>query len=78
VVLPVPASEDFADLFRDQYPDLDRLLSAMPPRRRACVVLCWLLEAPTSEAAAALGIADGTVRKHLDAARRQITGDLVV
>ena len=157
VVLPVPASEDFAELFRDQYPrliralrlagadrwqaediaqetfartfghwrrvrhganppgylfrtafrllsrrglvpavdaedridvhavatadaaahgvDLERLLAAMPPRRRVCVVLCWLLEAPTSEAAAALGIADGTVRKHLDAARRQISGD---
>src|SRR5581483_1603133 len=54
--------------------DLDRALAAMPSRRRACVVLCWLLELPTAEAAAALGIADGTVRKHLEAARR----DLVV
>ena len=50
--------------------DLDRALTAMPPRRRACVVLCWLLEAPTSEAASALGVAEGTVRKHLEAARR--------
>ena len=108
VVLPVPASEDFADLFRTAFRllsrrglvpaveaedrvdvravptadaaahgvDLERLLTSMPPRRRACVVLCWLLEAPTSEAAAALGIADGTVRKHLDAARRQIADGL--
>ncbi len=52
--------------------DLDRALAAMPPRRRACVVLCWLLETPTGEAASALGIADGTVRKHLEAARRDL------
>ena len=49
----------------------------MPPRRRACVVLCWLLEAPTAEAAAALGIADGTVRKHLEMARRDLSGGLL-
>ena len=53
--------------------DLERVLAAMPPRRRACVILCWLLEAPTSEAADALGIADGTVRKHLEVARRGLT-----
>jgi len=158
VVLPVPASDDFADLFREQYPrliralrlagadawqaediaqetfartlrhwrrvrggtnppgylfrtafrlfrrrgllpgtdaddrpderaaspadaaahrvDLARALAAMPPRRRACVVLCWLLEAPTAEAAAALGIAEGTVRKHLETARRDLAGGL--
>ena len=158
VALPVPASEDFADLFREQYPrliralrlagadqwqaediaqetfartlghwrrvrggsnppgylfrtafrllrrrglvpvvegedridvsaispadaaahgvDLERALAVMPPRRRACVVLCWLLETPTREAADALGIADGTVRKHLEAARRELTGGL--
>ena len=52
--------------------DLERALAAMPPRRRACVVLCWLLETPTGEAAEALGIADGTVRKHLEAARRDL------
>jgi RNA polymerase sigma factor (sigma-70 family) len=52
--------------------DLERALAGLPPRRRACVVLCWLLEAPTAEAAAALGIAEGTVRKHLDAARRDL------
>jgi RNA polymerase sigma factor (sigma-70 family) len=52
--------------------DLDRALRAMPPRRRACVVLCWLLETPTADAAAAMGIAEGTVRKHLEAARRDL------
>jgi DNA-directed RNA polymerase specialized sigma24 family protein len=35
-------------------------------------VLCWLLETPTAEAALALGIAEGTVRKHLEAARRDL------
>jgi RNA polymerase sigma factor (sigma-70 family) len=159
VVLPIPASEDFADLFRDQYPrliralrlagadqwqaediaqetfartlghwrrvraganppgylyrtafrllrrrglvppvdwddridvhavspadaavlgvDLERALAVMPPRRRACVILCWLLETPTAEAASALGIADGTVRKHLEFARRGLTDRFV-
>ncbi len=53
--------------------DLERALAAMPPRRRACVVLCWLLEVPPVEAADALGIAPGTVRKQLDLARRQVS-----
>jgi RNA polymerase sigma factor (sigma-70 family) len=52
--------------------DLERALASMPPRRRACAVLCWLLETPTGEAAVALGIAEGTVRKHLEAARRDL------
>lgn len=56
--------------------DLGRAMAAMPPRRRACVVLCWLLEEPTAEAATALGIAPGTVRKQLGLARRQLLGDL--
>lgn len=52
--------------------DLDRVLARMPPRRRACVVLCWLLEAPTAEAAETLGISAGTVRKQLELARGQL------
>jgi RNA polymerase sigma factor (sigma-70 family) len=51
--------------------DWERALALMPPRRRACVLLCWVLEVPTAEAAGALGIAPGTVRKQLDLARRQ-------
>lgn len=54
--------------------DIGRALALMPPRRRACVVLCWLLDAPTGEAAEALGIAAGTVRKQLELARRQLSG----
>jgi RNA polymerase sigma-70 factor (ECF subfamily) len=57
--------------------DLERALAVMPPRRRACVILCWLLETPTTEAASALGIADGTVRKHLELARRGLSDRFV-
>jgi RNA polymerase sigma factor (sigma-70 family) len=56
--------------------DLERALAAMPPRRRACVVLCWLLETGTAEAGEALGIAPGTVRKQLELARRQLAGQV--
>jgi len=47
-------------------------LAAMPARRRACVVLCWCLDATTTDAADALGIAPGTVRKQLELARRAL------
>jgi len=56
--------------------DVARALHAMPPRRRACVVMCWCLDWPTSEAADALGIAPGTVRKQLDLARSSLRTDL--
>ncbi|MHB8466204.1 MAG: RNA polymerase sigma factor [Acidimicrobiales bacterium] len=56
--------------------DVDRAVACMPPRRRACVVMCWLLDASTAEAAETLGIATGTVRKQLELARRQLSGDL--
>jgi RNA polymerase sigma-70 factor (ECF subfamily) len=56
--------------------DVERALAVMPPRRRACVVLCWLLEADTAEAAEALSIAPGTVRKQLELARRQLVVQL--
>ena len=44
-------------------------LAAMPPRRRACAVLCLVVGLSTADAASALGIAEGTVRKHLGEAR---------
>jgi RNA polymerase sigma factor (sigma-70 family) len=56
--------------------DIERALAVMPPRRRACVVLCWLLEATTADAADALNLAPGTVRKQLELARRQLAGQL--
>jgi RNA polymerase sigma factor (sigma-70 family) len=44
-------------------------LAGMPPRRRACAVLCLVVGLSTVDAASALGIAEGTVRKHLADAR---------
>jgi len=51
---------------------IEATLAAMPPRRRACAVMCLVTGLPVHEAAAALGIADGTVRKHLDEARQDL------
>ena len=51
---------------------IETTLAAMPPRRRACAVMCLVAGLPVHEAAAALGIADGTVRKHLDEARQDL------
>ena len=53
----------------------DRLLAraaleAMPPRRRACVVLVWYLGFTSEEAAEVLGTESSTVRKQLLRARR--------
>jgi len=50
--------------------DVRAALAAMPPRRRACAVMCLVVGLSVAEAGAALGIADGTVRKHLDEARK--------
>jgi RNA polymerase sigma-70 factor (ECF subfamily) len=43
--------------------DLDRGLAELTPRQRAAVVLTELLELPSAEAGAALGIQASTVRK---------------
>lgn len=47
-------------------------LEAMPTRRRACAVLCLVVGLPTAEVAEALGMAEGTVRKHLQEARQDL------
>ena len=52
--------------------DVEAALTSMAPRQRACAVMCLLLGTSTSDAADALGIAAGTVRKHLDAARSRL------
>ena len=51
---------------------IENALAAMPPRRRECAVMCLVVGLPVREAASALGIADGTVRKHLEEARRDL------
>ena len=56
--------------------DVERALAVMPPRRRACVVLCWMQGLTTGEVGEALGIASGTVRKQLEMARHQLAGEL--
>jgi RNA polymerase sigma-70 factor (ECF subfamily) len=54
--------------------DLEAALATMPPRRRACAVMCLVIGMSVREAGEALGIADGTVRKHLEEARRDLRG----
>jgi RNA polymerase sigma-70 factor (ECF subfamily) len=51
---------------------IEKALAAMPPRRRACAVMCLVVGLPVHEAAGALGVAEGTVRKHLEEARRDL------
>lgn len=51
-------------------------LAAMPPRRRACAVMCLVVGLPAREAGDALGITDGTVRKHLEEARQDLAAVL--
>ncbi len=52
--------------------EVESVLSAMPPRRRACAVLCLVVGCSTGEAARSLGIAEGTVRKQLEHARQAL------
>jgi RNA polymerase sigma-70 factor (ECF subfamily) len=47
-------------------------LAALPPRRRAVIVLCELEGQTVQDAARLLGVAAVTVRWHLSAARRQL------
>jgi RNA polymerase sigma factor (sigma-70 family) len=51
---------------------VEKALGSMPPRRRACAVMCLIVGLPVADAASALGIAAGTVRKHLDEARHDL------
>ncbi len=48
------------------------VLAGMPARRRTCAVMCLVLGFTTKEAARSLGIAEGTVRKQLELARKAI------
>lgn len=49
-------------------------LAAMPPRRRRCATLCFVVGMPTATVAEVLGIAEGTVRKQLELARAALRG----
>jgi RNA polymerase sigma-70 factor (ECF subfamily) len=48
---------------------VEAVLQVMPPRRRVCATLCFIVGFTPVEVAEALGIAEGTVRKQLEAAR---------
>jgi RNA polymerase sigma factor (sigma-70 family) len=55
----------------DQVVTRDVLLTALgelPPRQRACVVLRYYQDLPVAQVAAALGVADGTVKRYLSEA----------
>jgi RNA polymerase sigma-70 factor (ECF subfamily) len=52
---------------------VEAALAAMPPKRRACAVMCLIVGMTTEEAGEALGIVPGTVRKHLEQARRDLS-----
>ena len=51
---------------------VEAILAVMPPKRRACAVMCLLSGLTSKEAGKALGIADGTVRKHVEEARKDL------
>jgi RNA polymerase sigma-70 factor (ECF subfamily) len=51
---------------------VEAALALMPPKRRACAVMCLIVGLSVREAGEALHIADGTVRKHLEEARRDL------
>lgn len=51
---------------------VNEVLEKMPERRRACAMLCFVAGLTPKEAAEALGIAAGTVRKQLELARAEL------
>jgi RNA polymerase sigma-70 factor, ECF subfamily len=53
-----------------------RVIQALPPQQHAVAVMRWLLAMTTSEIAAALGIAEGTVAAHLSAVRAKLRAGL--
>ena len=59
----------------DQVVNRDVMLTALgdlPPRQRACVVLRYYQDLPVAQVAAALGMAEGTVKRHLSEAMTRL------
>ncbi len=52
--------------------DIERALQAMPAARRRCAVLCLVVGVTTKDAARTLRIAESTVRKQIELARRDL------
>jgi len=63
---PDPATEVALTL------DIEGALRAMPAAQRQCAVLCLAVGLSTKDAARALGIAESTVRKQIERARRDL------
>ena len=62
----------------EEHVDVARALEALPRRQREVAVLRYLLEMSTAEVAAALGIAEGTVKSSLARARAHLAEALAV
>jgi RNA polymerase sigma factor (sigma-70 family) len=62
----------------EEHADVARALDALPRRQREVAVLRYLLEMSTGEVAAALGIAEGTVKSSLARARAHLAEALQV
>ena len=55
---------------------VETTMAALSPRERACVILRYCEDRTTAEIAAALGITDEAVKKHLGTAVRRLSGVL--
>ena len=55
---------------------VETTMAALSPRERACVILRYCEDRTTAEIAAALGITDDAVKKHLGTAVRRLSGVL--
>jgi RNA polymerase sigma factor (sigma-70 family) len=62
----------------EEHMDVARALEALPRRQREVAVLRYLLEMSTAEVAAALGIAEGTVKSSLARARAHLVDALAM
>jgi RNA polymerase sigma-70 factor (ECF subfamily) len=62
----------------EEHMDVARALETLPRRQREVAVLRYLLEMSTAEVAAALGIAEGTVKSSLARARAHLVEALAV
>jgi RNA polymerase sigma factor (sigma-70 family) len=68
--VPDPADEIVA---RDEIRDA---LDGLSPRQRACVVMRYYQDMPVARVAADLGVAEGTVKRHLSEAMTRIAARL--
>ena len=74
----IPAGSGTAAAPSGDQVDVARALEALPRRQREVAVLRYLLEMSTAEVAAALGIAEGTVKSSLARARAHLVEALAV